>query len=142
MIELSTDQTSEGDSIMPDLTPMLDVLFILLVFLILTANSANFSIEVDLPQPQETVLEQASSDAITITLRDPEYDGASVWELDGRAFLKWQDMRPALQSTLQQAPDQSVVIAGDKSASIENLVQVLSFLETQGRTAAEILLEP
>ena len=142
MIELSTDQTSEGDSIVPDLTPMLDVLFILLVFLILTANSANFSIEVDLPQPQETVLEQASNNAITITLRDPEYEGASVWELNGRPFIKWHDMRPALQSALQKTPDQPVVIAGDKSASIENLVQVLSFLETQGRTAAEILLEP
>lgn len=142
MIELSTDHTSETDSLLPDLTPMLDVLFILLVFLILTANSANFSIEVDLPQPQETVLKQVSSSAIIITLRNPKDDQTSLWELDGSSFQNWKDIRKALQTSLQQAPNLPVVIAGDKSASIENLVQVLSFLETQGRTAAEILLEP
>ncbi|MEH6632556.1 MAG: biopolymer transporter ExbD [Halopseudomonas aestusnigri] len=142
MIEISTDHPSEADSLLPDLTPMLDVLFILLVFLILTANSANFSIEVDLPQPQEAVLKQASSSAITITLRSPKDDRTSLWELDGSSFQDWKDMRKALQTSLQQAPDQPVVIAGDKSASIEHLILVLSFLETQGRTAAEILLEP
>ncbi|WP_419904035.1 biopolymer transporter ExbD [Kiloniella sp.] len=142
MIELSTDHSSESDSLLPDLTPMLDVLFILLVFLILTANSANFSIEVDLPQPQETALKQASSNAIVITLRNSKDNETSVWDLDGSPFQDWKDMRNALKTTLHQAPDQPVVIAGDKSASIENLVQVLSFLETRGRTAAEILLEP
>ncbi len=142
MIELSENQHTETDSLLPDLTPMLDVLFILLVFLILTANSANFSLEIDLPQPQEAKLEQAASSAITITLRSSVSEKFTVWDLDGRPFQHWKGMREALRLTLQQAPDKAVVIAGEKSASIENLVQVLSFLEVQGRTAAEILLEP
>ncbi|WP_020593181.1 biopolymer transporter ExbD [Kiloniella laminariae] len=142
MIDSLSPQDQEMDSLAPDLTPMLDVLFILLVFLILTANSVNFSLEIALPKPQESVVQQASQQAITITLHAPSRPENAVWEVAGTPYHNWGDARASLQTLLRSAPEQQVVIAGDKAAPIENLVQVLSYLEKQGRSAAEILLEP
>ena len=38
---------------LPDLTPLIDVVFILIIFLILSINTASFSLEVNLPEDKD-----------------------------------------------------------------------------------------
>jgi biopolymer transport protein ExbD len=82
MIKLDeTDDTVLSD-IAPDLTPMLDILFILLVFFILTAGAVFQSLELTLPENVSEELELAHEPKhIMLEIRPQNY------ALDGEEFL-------------------------------------------------------
>ena len=46
----TSHKTTILEAILPDLTPMLDVMFILLIFFILTANAAQKTFDLSLPE--------------------------------------------------------------------------------------------
>ncbi|MEM6266586.1 MAG: biopolymer transporter ExbD [Pseudomonadota bacterium] len=104
------------DVVLLNVTPLIDVVFILLVFFMLTTNFARFRlIGIDTPQDREVVMDATA--AIVIEVKDAEtliYDGepasrddiarevASITEIDpGRAFL----VRPDDGVTMQEAVD-------------------------------------
>lgn len=99
-----------------DVTPLIDVVFILLVFFMLTTNFARFRlIGIDTPQEREVLLDATA--AIVISVNDDgtlEYDGkpatrteigrkvAELVTIDpGRTFL----IRPEAGVTMQEALD-------------------------------------
>lgn len=69
----------QDDELSPDLTPLLDIIFIVMVFLLLTASVKIKSLNVDLPQTETQILQTTSADPITINLLASE----PHWALDG-----------------------------------------------------------
>ena len=60
--------------LMPDLTPLLDVMFMLIVFFILTANAVPYALDVNLPEDAEEVTQAVTdSDILTISLQSLHY---------------------------------------------------------------------
>ena len=57
MIQFPNDDDQSSGSFLPDLTSLLDVLFIVLVFFLLTANSAQLLLPIDLPAAASESLE-------------------------------------------------------------------------------------
>jgi len=56
MIEIPADKRGNIVSdLMPDLTPLLDVMFMLIVFFLLTANAVPYTLDVNLPEDKEKV---------------------------------------------------------------------------------------
>ncbi len=137
MIRIGSDEEVSA-SLLPDLTPLLDVVFIVLVFLLFTANSVPLTLPVDLPETERAVSQQLDKpDAIGVNLFA---EGAS-WALEGEKYDSWEAFSTALQQKVQAEPERAVVIAGDRAVPMENLVQLMQFLQQNNIAAAQILME-
>jgi biopolymer transport protein ExbD len=122
----------------PDLTPLLDIIFIVMVFLMLTANVAVHTLNVDIPQTEDSaVLGKPDSAVLTIGIAD----SLTPWSIDGQAMSDWSSFTEALTAHQQQNSDQDIVIAADKNANVEAMLKVLAFLQQHNIPATQILME-
>lgn len=119
----------------PDLTPMLDVLFILLLFFMLTAGAVFQSLKLNLPMGATDDQNAARmSEHILLEIRPDGY------ALDGREHHGFAALKAALPGVIQDKPGRPVIIAGDKDVAIEPLLKVLTYLRSQNVESANILM--
>ena len=72
MISIGNEEDS-GFSFGPDLTPLLDVVFIVMVFLLFTANAQTLSLPVNLPQAtQQEASISNEPKTLTVSILDEE----------------------------------------------------------------------
>ncbi len=117
-----------------DMTPMLDIVFIMLIFFIVTATFVKQSgLEVIRP-PAETAIDQRRV-SILIAIGP----GDSVWmdnkEVDVRA------VRAGVEKLLAENPLGSVVIQSDEKAKSGVLMQVMDQVRQAGAPATAIATE-
>lgn len=101
-----------------DITPMLDVVFIMLIFFIVTATFVKQSgIEVNQPQASTAVVQEKANILIAIDADN------RIWinrrEVDIRA------LRPNIERLHAENPKGSVVIQADRDSTNDTLVQVM-----------------
>lgn len=135
MITLTTDTSSE--SFQPDLTPLLDIIFIVMVFLLLTATVKLQSLEVSLPSAETESISDVDSKSLTVNILEE----APYWGLDGKSYSSWEDFTQALLTQVNLNPEFQVVIASDKSAEIQHMVKLLAFLQDNKIKATQILMD-
>ncbi len=135
MIKSQTQQSSP--SAVPDLTPLLDIIFIVMVFLMLTASVKLSSLDVQLPSTETSEIKEVDKQSITINIlnQDP------VWAVDGKPSADWKNFQQDLLDMIQQYPKRNVVIAADKQAEIQQIVKLFGFLQEQNISATQILME-
>jgi len=139
MIQLSTNNNRSSDIGFPDLTALLDVIFILLVFLLLTANVAPKALTVNLPEKgREQARDVNQKSPITITL----FAGEERWALDGKEYVNWLVFELSLSDRVRALDDPQIILAGDKDVSLERLLQLFSWLQGHGLSAAQVLMQP
>lgn len=137
MIQVDTEQTGGFESLAVDLTPMLDILFIVLVFFILTANPAIHALQVELPTKGAEQTEALTSPTrLQFTLFAKQQ-----WALNDEIFTDWPDTQQAFKQAIGKAPDTEIVIATEKDASVERLLEVMAFLKQQNLQAAQIRMD-
>lgn len=118
-----------------DLTPMLDILFILLVFFLLTAGTVLRSLDLELPK---SVTEDTQPlDAPKHVLLQIRQDG---FKLDDRDLADMDALKAALPDTIRANPGHALVIASDRRVEADRLLGVLTQLQSMGIAAANILL--
>ncbi len=123
----------------PDLTAMLDVIFMLLVFFILTANSVEYALTLDLPEKgADLATPVGNQETITLTLFLDE----ERWAVEDQLLNSWEMVEKTIIETRNERPDVNVIIAGDRRVAMERLLQVLAFLQREGIDAAEIMMRP
>ncbi|WP_144206762.1 ExbD/TolR family protein [Shewanella donghaensis] len=131
--------TNEQSHFHLDLTPLIDIIFIVLVFLLLTANTQLLTLPVDVPTEADselTALSQQQHIAINIMMTEPH------WAIDGQIFEHLDDFETAFISAISEQPDIKVVVAADKSAPVQPLMNVLALLQRQQISNTQILMEP
>lgn len=134
MIRSAKPEATELNSL--ELTPLLDIVFIVVVFLLLTANAPLLKLSVDIPEaPKSASLAVAEPDSLVISIQKDE----PVWMLEGNRMSTWAEFESTLLERL--TPNRSISIATDKSASAENLVKVMSFLNAQAMANVQIVME-
>ncbi|MDI9388028.1 MAG: biopolymer transporter ExbD [Synergistota bacterium] len=114
-----------------DITPLIDVLFMLIIFFVLTANFLQGKIEVDLPQG-ETASEIGES-PLLLTVRK---DGVVLW--DGREAASEELASLAADAAVQK---REVLLAGDKEAPYGAVARVLEILRREGLDLAGLALQ-
>ena len=118
----------------PNLTPLIDVVFLLLVFFMLTSHFVREeSIKVDLPTAQSGAAD------------DREYLQV-VLDAQGRIlmhdhFIDASDLEARLQAELSERSDKIVRIRGDRSASLGLAVGVLDAARKAGAEGVDIVTE-
>lgn len=135
MIRVS--QESEAESILPDLTPLLDIIFIVMVFLLLTASIKLQTLEVDLPTSDTTAISEVDNKSVTINI----LANAPYWALQGEQFDDWDGFKKALVSLVTVDPEADILIASDKTAQIQHMVKLLAFLQENQISATQLLIE-
>ncbi|HCH0956930.1 TPA: biopolymer transporter ExbD [Vibrio parahaemolyticus] len=134
MIKVPQDNNRKG--LTPDLTPLLDIIFIVMVFLMLTAAVKLDSLDVALPSTDSQAVAEVDKQSITVNiLKDEPY-----WAINGQTYIDWENFTLALLEE-SKSTDKPIVIGAEKTANIQSLVQLLGFLQENGIQATQLLTE-
>jgi len=125
MRRLSNPLSQKEQEYEVDITPMLDVVFIMLIFFIVTATFTKESgIEVDRPQAATAQLQEKANILVAINAND------DIWidrrQVDVRA------LRPIIERLHAENPKGSVVIQADRNSRNEQLVRVMDAARAAG----------
>ncbi|MCW8345760.1 biopolymer transporter ExbD [Vibrio sp. ZSDZ65] len=134
MIKVS--DTSSSTPIYPDLTPLLDIIFIVMVFLMLTASVRLESLNVELPATDSNAVSEVANQSLTVNiLADSPY-----WALNTKQYIDWDNFKIALLEESKSSA-QPIIIAADKTADVQHLVKLLAFMQDNGIPATQLLTE-
>ncbi len=117
----------------PNLTPLIDIVFLLLIFFMLTAHFVqDEAIEIDLPEASSA--EQFNENKIVRISIDK----------NNRIFLDDEpveliDLEPELKSALKSRENKSVQIRGDNDSGLGIAVSVLDMARRAGATDVDII---
>ncbi|MHA2760539.1 ExbD/TolR family protein [Vibrio harveyi] len=134
MIKAPQDNNSHG--LTPDLTPLLDIIFIVMVFLMLTAAVKLDSLDVNLPSTDSQAVAEVDKQSITVNILKKE----PHWAINGKAYIDWENFTMALLEE-SKSTDKPIVIGAEKTADIQSLVKLLGFLQENGIQATQLLTE-
>ena len=111
----SSEEESEASV---DITPMLDVVFIMLIFFIVTATFVKESgIDVNRPQAQTAVVKEKANILVAIDAHN------KIWI--NRREVDVRSVRPNIERLHAENPKGTVVIQADRDSTNEILVQVM-----------------
>ncbi|WP_135441924.1 ExbD/TolR family protein [Vibrio tasmaniensis] len=134
---IKTPRSSQTQSLVPDLTPLLDIIFIVMVFLLLTASVKLESLEVELPSSDIKNVSEVHKDSISVNILDHE----PYWAINGQEYIDWENFKISLLEETGTSDKKPIIIGADKAANVENLVKLLSFLQENGIPATQLLTE-
>lgn len=117
-----------------NLTPMLDIVFIMLIFFIVTTSFVKES-GIDVNRPAAQTAERKERGNIIISIKA----NGEVW-IDKRA-VDVRAVRANVARLHAENPLGSVIIAGDRNASIHSLVEVMDQVRLAGVSNASIATE-
>ena len=118
-----------------NLTPMLDVVFILLIFFIVTANFIKEpGLEVNRPDAETSTIQENAAILIAIGNND------DIW-IDGRR-IDVRQVKANVTKLLAENPQGSVVIQADEQASADAIIKVIDQSRDAGVYAISLASEP
>jgi biopolymer transport protein ExbD len=122
-----TDDFGEEEESEINLTPMLDVVFIMLIFFIVTAVFVKQpGVEVQRPEAQTWQEAGAGSIYVAVTPQD------EIW-ID-RNIVDPTEVRYAIERLHKEAPEAGVVVQADANARNELVIKVLDAAKAAGVT--------
>ena len=104
------------------LAPMIDVVFLLLLFFIVLWNYARFETEIDISVPAASAGENPERTIGEIVV-NVKKEGGIIIEGIERTELETLEM---FKSIVAAYPDQALILRGDKEASFDHIVKVLN----------------
>ena len=109
-----------------DLTPLIDVVFILLIFFILSANfQKESSIEVDRPSASSSTVKEASK-TLTVSV-DRNHQ---IWFKD--SVVNLTQLQFQIKSVVSKKEKINTIINADKSVDTGTLVQIIDAIRLSG----------
>ena len=111
-----------------ELAPMIDVVFLLLIFFIVTWQFARFERDMDISVPAAEEAEDTDRQAGEIIVNVRE-DGTIV--LNGRDVSQ-AELLSKLQAISEAYPDQAVILRGSSDANFQAIINVLDQIKKAG----------
>ena len=117
-----------------NLTPMLDVVFIMLIFFIVTASFVKeYGIEINRPDASTQTVPEHAVILVTISARD------QVWI--GERSVDLRSIRANMERMLAENPDAQVVIRADASSTNGTFVSVIDQARQAGVSNVSLAAE-
>ncbi len=130
---------SEGKQAPPmsdiNVTPMVDVMLVLLVIFIITAPLFTQAIKLELPAAQSAPA-QVKAETITLAI---DAAGTIYWN---EAALKLTDLPLRFAASAKQLPQPELQLRADKSTRYEVIAQVMAAAQTNGIAKIGFITEP
>ncbi|MDR1741960.1 MAG: biopolymer transporter ExbD [Synergistaceae bacterium] len=118
-----------------DVTPLIDILFMLIIFFVLAASFLDGRITVALPSAEGEMADQAEKSVII----NVERDGSVLW---GATRMPAPVSEADLSQAARGVGDEKVLVAGDSGAPYGVVVTVLDALRSAGLVSAGLLVRP
>src|SRR4051812_28217994 len=117
-----------------NVTPLVDVMLVLLIIFMVTAPLMTSGVSVDLPKTNAQPL-NSDSEPLTVTIR-----------ADGTIFLQDQgvdltDLVTKLQAIAKNNPERRIFVRGDKDLAYGRIMEVMSTITNGGFTKVALLAE-
>ena len=111
----------------PDLTPLIDVVFLLLIFFIVSSTFNKYgSIKVELPTSTMESVKESENEALEIIIdKDNRY--FINYKEDKKREVTFEELDSYLISEVK-----SVAITGDKNLKYQNIIDVVSKVKNHG----------
>ncbi|MBI3706486.1 MAG: protein TolR [Proteobacteria bacterium] len=117
-----------------NVTPMVDVMLVLLVIFMITAPLLTATVDVDLPKTQAA---QASGQdeplVVSVTAGGKVFLQDTEMELDG--------LVPRLQAITQNKPNQRIFVRGDQKVAYGRVLEVMGTISAAGFTRVALVAE-
>jgi biopolymer transport protein TolR len=118
-----------------NITPMVDVMLVLLIIFMVTAPLLTAGVAVDLPKTRAKLLSQ-DKEPLTITI-----------EKNGKIFLQETEIEsaelvPRLTAIAENGYDQRIFVRGDKAVDYGTVMQVMGELNAAGFRRIGLVTEP
>ncbi len=128
---------TDNDSSFFDLTPMLDVTFIMLVFFILTSNVAQHLYPVAVPTSDPSFKNQTiKPQSVKITIFN---DGS--FAIDSKKTRSIKEVKKSVIEARNSSENLHVLIVSDSTATVQDMMSLLTFCQGNGITNIDILVQ-
>ncbi|WP_298441891.1 biopolymer transporter ExbD [uncultured Ferrimonas sp.] len=119
------------------MTPMIDVIFTLIAFMMLMINTPLLTMELDLPQTEKSAsVAVADPQNVTVVIL-PQ---AQQWRLDHSDVMNAAQLQQALHN-LQQKNDQiQVLLTTDKHTEVQRLISTITILNKLQISGSQIAI--
>ena len=114
-----------------DITPLIDVMFMLILFLVITAAFVQGSIDVSLPRGSPPPLPDNRQVVLTITK-----DSEILW---GGVSVSSADLLPHIEEALRE--DVDILLAGDRDARYGDVAELMDLLRLNGVLSVGLAFE-
>lgn len=124
-------------SMMSDInvTPMVDVMLVLLVIFIITAPMFTHAVKLDLPRAQASAVQQPPQ-AVTIAI---DAQGVLYW---GEEQVDTAGLEARLAAAARQAPQPELLLRADKNTRYEAVAQVMAAAQSRGLAKLGFVTDP
>jgi biopolymer transport protein ExbD len=119
------DYFDEGTELhFPDLTPLIDVIFILIVFFLLTPSMRERSIDVNLPSSESGAVQIEENIVIEVD------ENNSIWFNGEKTDFK--GIQLILEKEFQESQGSDVLVRSDRSSSFGTIVSLMDIINRSG----------
>lgn len=118
-----------------NMTPLVDVMLVLLIIFIITVPVLTHSVKIDLPRADNTPNE-VKPDAINLTVTET---GAIHWN---ETAITHEELERNLQAIAVQQPQPEIHLRGARTVSYEHVAQVMAAVQRAGILKLGFVTEP
>jgi biopolymer transport protein ExbD len=127
----------DNDEVMNEInmTPLVDVMLVLLIIFIITVPVMKHAVNIDLPRASNTV-QDAKPETIRLSV---DATGQYYWN---EALLAEADLVPQLSAAAVQQPQPELHLRGDKAVRYERVARVMAAAQQAGLKKIGFITEP
>lgn len=118
-----------------NMTPLVDVMLVLLIIFIITVPVLTHSVKLDLPQA-DNVPNEVKPDTIQLSVTA---DGKLHWN---ETVVQLAELETRLIEVAQKQPQPEIHIRGDRTVAYEHVVKVMATVQRAGLQKLGFLTEP
>ena len=121
------------EELVVNITSLIDVIFILLIFFMVSTQFKRSSLPLDLPRSEDATQERNTTKVLAVT--------ADRMELDGDA-VTLEALQDTLSSMYAREPELALSLECERTVEFERIVQILTKVQAAGISRIGIVHEP
>ena len=124
-----------------NVTPLVDVMLVLLIIFMVTAPLMNLGVDVELPESNAKSLEQDKDPMVV------QVDAAGAYALvlpgnDRPQAIGADELEARVRGIVNQNPKQAIFVAGDGSANYQKVMDAMVLLQRAGVQKVGLMSDP
>ncbi|MFC3120799.1 protein TolR [Agaribacter flavus] len=124
-----------------NVVPYIDVMLVLLVIFMATAQVVTQGVTVDLPKAEAQTLETEQETILIVSISNEGQYFLNVGDNPEQA-MQAQEVAALVKTRLEIAPQTPVVVNGDRSVSYEKVVDMMVLLQNSGAESVGLMTDP
>ena len=121
------------EELVVNITSLIDVIFILLIFFMVSTQFKRSSLPLDLPRSEDTTQERSTTKVLAVTVDRMELDGEAV---------TLEALQDTLSSMYAREPELALSLECERTVEFERIVQILTKVQAAGISRIGIVHEP